>query len=340
VFSWLALAGVMAYLHTAQPPTALGVTDGEANLVLSWIFVALLAGMVVAGGIASTVTRHYGLLAAVAAASVAGLVAVVGLFPLVAANGCVPPLATLWPSCAWRPEPAWSTLSFLAVPAYVLGVAAACGSAAVAAVVQRLLQARDWPTAWVSMPTIRPRGVLIRRVGAVALAALTIGLGVASGGYSPGAPSTQVTTATPAATPTAVDQPVSAQIKAQQVGAWEVYGGGDLLIRIYAMGNGYLSLLNRGKGRVDSSAVHPFCVGFDQLARDVSVYFQVPDPQGQSLWRAFITETRSIGQDCDQAVAHTNGDLLVRIVDELHTATITDNALNVRIIAASRAGGG
>ncbi len=81
-------------------------------------------------------------------------------------------------------------------------------------------------------------------------------------------------------------------------------------------------------------------LAFDRLAADAEAYFQVPDPQAQLLWRKFIAQNRTTGQDCAKAVDRSDGDLLVTSTTDVTQAAVTGNALGVRILLVSNVGTG
>jgi Zn-dependent protease with chaperone function len=336
VFGWLVLAGVMARLHVTQPPSIAANTNRAYAVYLLWVLVAWIAGMALAAAIASAVTSRYGLLAALIAAGAAGFVCFAGMFSLAALQGCVPPVATLWGSCAWRPRMVWPVFSYWAGTVFVFSPVTAIGVALVAAAAQRLRGAGTRPTAGGSVLSARPRDRIVRRVGATALGVLTVGLAVVTELSQP----SDTSTSPPAGSSVdLVDEPVSAQTRAFQVLAWKYHGGNDLLNRFFATGSGFFALLERSGPHVDGSLLHGFCADFDQIARDSDAYFQVPDPQTQPLWRSFIAQTRTIGQDCAQAVAQSSTALLTRTTNELIPAGTTGNAVRARILATARAGG-
>ncbi|QUQ64511.1 M56 family metallopeptidase [Kutzneria sp. CA-103260] len=334
VFGWIVLVGAMAYLHTVQPPGPLGATEPAVPVYMVWVLVAWVAGMAVAAVIASAASRAYGLLAALIASQTAGLVGVAGMFPAAAVDGCVPGLATLQSSCDWRPGTTWPMFAYLVAPACVVGTVAAVAAAVVVSAVQRLRGAGRSPVP--SLATLR--GQVVRGAGAVALGAMFVGLVIAGAMSLPSNASSA--SAAPSSSTVAGDAPPSTQTRAFQAGAWAGHGGSDLLARFTTAANDYLTLLDNGHGEVDDSRVHPFCVEFDRLATDADAYFHVPDPQAQSLWRTFIAQTRTIGQDCDKAVAESNGDLLVKSASEAVQAAITENAVEIRVIAVMKGGGG
>lgn len=327
LFGWVAFVGVMAYRHAVQPPGPLGTTEQPTAVFMVWLLVAWVAGMVVAAAVASPAAGRYGLLAALIASQTAGLVGFVGMFPLAAFDGCVPGLATLRGSCAWRPDMTWPMFSYLTEPAFVVGAVAAVAVAAFVFAVQR-------PAVTATLALATSRSQVVRGVIAAALAVMVVGLVIAS--RLP----TAETSTLPQSPIVADDAPPSAQTRAYQVSAWFSHGGGDLLTRFTTVATRYVDLLDKGKGEVDGSQVHPFCVDFDRLAADADAYFQVPDPQAQSLWRKFIAQNRTIGQDCDKAVDRSDGDLLVKSAKDADQTAVTGNAVGVRILEVTNVGTG
>lgn len=340
VSGWFALIAVMAVLHTTQPPpSTLSANEQATEVYIAGLLVAWVAGMTVAAVIASVVTSHYRLLAALIASQAAGVIAFVGMFPLAAFDGCVLPLATLRGSCAWRPGMSWQLFSYLTGPVVAVAAVAAVAAAAVVSAVQGMRGSGTWSAPRVLARPARPGGRIARRVGTAVLCATSLGL-VAAGGMSQGSNGASATAAAPSLSAVVANTPVSAQTRAFQLGAWYGHGGSGLMERFITTSGDFVALLEQGKGTVDDSSVHRLCADFDQIAADADAYFHVPDPQAQSLWQTLITEVRTVGQDCDNSVAQSDGDLLVRTDNELVPAAVTANAVQTRILAAMRAGGG
>jgi hypothetical protein len=86
--SWVAVAAVMAYMHSW--PVPFHQRDGLFVMIyLTWLLVALTAGPVATAVVMGAVAASYRLLVALVAGGVAALIGLAGMFLLTAFDGCL-----------------------------------------------------------------------------------------------------------------------------------------------------------------------------------------------------------------------------------------------------------
>ncbi|MFB9905606.1 M48 family metalloprotease [Allokutzneria oryzae] len=328
VLCWVAVAGVQAYMHSWQPDGQGG--GGLYSLVYwAWVFVAVVAAPAVAAVVASVLASHYRLLVTLIAAETAAMLGFVGTFVLASVDGCVRPLNTLQSSCGWRPELAQTLFEVLLTPVLVFTAVFAVVAAAVVSVFRK---------ARAPVPAHPPsrKAVIARRlcVGVLCAAAVGVVPPNASQGLSSMGLQQDVR-------PSGVVDPtsVSVQTRQLQAAAWRRFGGADLLRRFNQDGGRLVALVNQPTSPVDEARVRPVCVALKTTAREANDYFRLPARQAQQRWQTFVMQARMVGQNCEQALSQSNGDLFGASLLWLEAAWTTSRSVDAWLTSVMRDSG-
>ncbi|MEU6865876.1 M48 family metalloprotease [Streptomyces sp. NPDC046876] len=307
---WLAVAGVLVYLHTGQAGPAPG-NGIEGLRYLAFAFVALAGTLTVTAMWASR-SRH--LLVTLIATQTAATLGLAGTVVLMSVDGCAAPLSVWNTDCGWRP--AWQALpdgnlvAFVNITLLLAALVAVLATplpAVVSAVLRRRVQP---PPAERRRPSERRR---IARWSAVGLpTALVLTLAVAEPltmakyqtslpNYAEGQRNFQQLLGD-------APPPTSPQTRARQVRAWYRHGGRYLLGNAIAAGNQLRTL------EVDYDAepaayapalarIRSLCVQLGTLAAwEDGYYFRVPDAGVQADWHEFGRFARDGSRKCLSAV--------------------------------------
>ena len=290
-----------AWMHTERqshaPPANLG------SAYIGWLQVAWGAAPAVAATVSTVLARRYHLLLALAGAEAAAVAASVVLFTSASADGCIPGLAVLEPTCGWRPAVTFPLFNLLLDTVLVQGAVAAFVIAGIAAAIRR---ASGGASAHQARPQRtrdhQPDRLGTRRAGVVIACAAVLSTGITQQVYRTGQPGGTGTADQPAQLASAIgNTPVTAKVRLVQIVAWWADGGGALIDRFIAAASGFYNLAGES-GSADSSLVEPFCRQFTAIARDAGKYFRIPDPQTQLQWQTLITQTQIAGTDCQRYV--------------------------------------
>ncbi|PPJ14447.1 hypothetical protein C5E51_02950 [Nocardia nova] len=308
VACWAAAVAVQAYMHTWRPAP---VSMDYAWIDWWWLLVALAVGAVSAAIAASTYSTPYQLIIAVAATETALLFGGVGIFLLTTADGCIPPLTTFASVCATHPRefaPLFDGLPAILLAGFVIAAAATAGAAVIRAVHTRV---RNQPVK-AAPGTLEPAVTGGRRrlaamfvaaigVAAIGVVAFDSAVNIAAQSHQPS--DQQVARfVTPL---TAPSRPVSAVTRARQLDAWIMRGGEALVTRLHGYESDFESAItfpDSDTMTVETKLLRPACGELVQIADDADRYFRVPDPPAQTLWQAFLTQARTAGNDCLQAL--------------------------------------
>ncbi|MEV3977495.1 M48 family metalloprotease [Nonomuraea sp. NPDC049758] len=330
--SWAAVAVVMGYMHTWQPPPA--DRGGLYALIYqAWTLVALVAAAAAAAAVASVPASRHRLLVALITAEVVALGGLAGRFVFAAADGCFQPLNTLAVRCHWLPDPAWTLVQSIMGYVLVLAAVAAVMAAGIVSAARRLRPktrraTRDLP------PDPRPNGRLAARRAATAVlcaAAVAAPLVAAAQQESPG-PATLSQVQQVVGLDDAV---VSAEIRQLQVKAWWAHGGWDLRERyrtdVVRLSKSLNDAAQAGRGSVEPTIFGPLCSHMGEIARDAGRYFDAPDQETQAFWRTFITQAGNGGRNCRKSLDDENGDLFITSMHELIEAGKALQAVTARM---------
>lgn len=331
----VAVAVVMAYQHTWQPPG-----DQRAGLYLfvySYLLtLALAIAPVAAAAVTALIVRRYRLLVALAAAGVAALIAFAGAFLLCATDGCLGPLNTMASVCQWRPMASWGLLAragqWIMPTVLGLGMFFAATVVLLAEAVRRLAGRRRSGASAEPTPSPRTRWAA-KRVGIAAVWVAAVGLTtagtlpVSQGSVSPLNPNPVI--AALAATP------VTPEVRRAQIQAWLKYGGLDLFKRLFQDDNDKLIAV-AGSLPLDPAKSGPVCTEFNQAPQLANAYFPVPDPVLQTRWSMLINYIGQAGADCQHAVQQGDQDLLVAAVIKLLNVEEVAVPVVEMIVAAGR----
>ena len=305
----MAVAAVMAYQHTWQPP--LHQRGGGYFLVyLSLLLPALAIAPIAAAAATALIVRRYRLLMALAAAGVAAQVAFAAAFVLSATDGCLGPLNTLSTRCHWQPETLWPLLTQRLMPAVLgPGMFVAATVALLVAVVRRLVE-RGRPAH--SDPSRRARWAA-KRVGIAAICVTAIGLTAAS--ITPASANASSFTRQQVV-PALATTPVAPEVRRTQVWAWLKYGGNDLIDRFL-----YTDMVELGDvltaPTVDPVKIGSLCIDINQVMRSANAYLPIPDPVLQADWSKMIGTLTQTTDDCQRAIREVDQRLYQTSVDEL-----------------------
>ncbi|CAL9330472.1 M48 family metalloprotease [Streptomyces albus] len=324
-----AVAVVMAYMHTWEPPPA------ERGLVHLWIYAAwvlmlLVAAATVAAAVAAALAGRYRLLGALIAAETAVLAGFAGVFVLASLDGCVTPLNALTSTCSLHPgAPVLRVLRLVMGPIPVLAALSAACTAAVVGLVHRALTARRAPAAPAPTPgrrqQVRSR-VTTRRLCVVVLCTATLAV-TATDLFAPGVRRSTAHAAAPA--PEHARTAPSSRTRALQVYSWEVYGGLRLERRLLAISRG-LGPLVQNPHAIDEARTRAQCGKFRRFARDAARYFPVPDARSQQLWHRAQTYATRGSASCDRALDRASGRLLATALNQYTEALRAVGSMSAR----------
>ncbi|MGW0994623.1 M48 family metalloprotease [Streptomyces sp. NPDC002523] len=325
----VAVAVVMAYMHTWQPPPA------ERGLVHLWIFLAwvlmlLVAGATAAAAAAAALTERYRLLCALIAAQTTVLAGFAGVFVLASLDGCVTPLNALRSTCSLHPRiSVLRGFHLIMGPIPLLAALAALLAATVVSALHRRPTARGTrtPRAWPPMRWHPLRNSLLTRrvsVGVLCAAALAV---TATDLFDPAISRSTANDASSAQDRTRTTP--SPRTRALQVYSWGVYGGGRLERRFVSISQGLVPLVQNPHA-IDESRTRAQCAKFRGFARDAARYFPVPDPKSQAYWHRVQTYATAGAANCDLALDRASGRLLATSLDELTAALKSLDAMSLR----------
>ncbi|MBT2441815.1 M48 family metalloprotease [Streptomyces sp. ISL-36] len=325
----IAIAVVMAYMHTWRPPPA---ERGQLHLwiYMAWVLMLLVAAATAAAAAAAALTDRYRLLCALIAAQTTVLAGFAGAFVLASLDGCVTPLNTLQSTCSLRPDASvLRSFRLIMGPVPVLAALAAAFAAAVVSALHRALTTRRPRTEPASLPgqwhPIRDR-LLARRLCVGALCAATLAVTATDLFNRAVSRST-----THNAVPFQVQPPAtpSPRTRALQVYAWEKYGGKDLQLRYLTINRELAPLLQNPDG-IDEARTRVQCAQFRRFAHDAAQYFPVPDLRAQTYWRRTQIYATRGAANCDRALDRDNGHLLVTALNEFMDALKSMGAMSIR----------
>ncbi|MFH7596364.1 M48 family metalloprotease [Streptomyces racemochromogenes] len=304
---WLAVAGVLAYLHTG-PASGNGI---QQLRYLAFTFVAL-AGTLTVTAVWAARWRH--LLVTLVATQTAAALGLAGTVVLMSVDGCAVPLSVWNTDCRWRP--AWQALPDGNLAAFVnltllLAALVTLLATPLPTVVSAVLRRRTRPAPPERRdPSGRRR---VARWSAVGLpAALVVVLAVAE-------PLTMAKYQAPlpdyAAGQRAMQQllgdappPASPRTRALQVRAWYRHGGAYLLGNAVAAGDQLRTVevdLDAEPTRYAPALarIRSLCVRLGTLAAwEDGYYFRVPDAAIQADWHQFGRFARDGSRKCLAAV--------------------------------------
>ncbi|MFB9431132.1 M48 family metallopeptidase [Streptoalloteichus tenebrarius] len=356
VLCWAVVAGVHTYMHgwPANQRNALYL-----HIYLMWALLAMAASAAVAAAVASVLARHYRLLVALIAGHVATLVGFAGFFALASFDGCVQPLSTLFPECAWRPGLTWSMSSPYLALTLVASTVVAIAAAAVVSMARRV-----WSTT--ALPLPRPPAQIRRTTARRVCVALTCAVAVAltatlaidwdprrapwwSGEASPdsdedaaGAPDAAEAWERLARSTNPFEEKAPSELtRTMQMAAWRDYGGEELLGRFGHHWGRLTEALPKPAtwaqpGHVDLSGVRPVCADIGQTAREARRYFRIPDSEGQQHWQWLIARAEVGSRSCETAVARQDRALFLQSIKTLTQAADSGLEAYKRVEAVSR----
>ncbi|MFE4215796.1 M56 family metallopeptidase [Streptomyces sp. NPDC056844] len=354
VASWLALAGVQAYLHASRsgPQQRPGVYEVR---YLALLFLAMMVPATVASLVAVIRSGQGRRLAgAFIAAGAATVLGIAGMVLFVSADGCIRPLNTLESSCSWRP--AWQVMqgtlprlvNSVVVLAAVLAVlvAAAC-SLCLRARARRMRPASQESEALTRLG-VRPTGS--RRLGVRLVAGVCVAGAVGIAVLEPVKLARLHSTVPDAAlTQSVIRQgaqvaplPVSAETRARQVRAWHRLGG-RFLLENAKTNYDHIHTVMRTASETNNAnlaylaRVRPACADFGRIAGWVNgAYFRVPDPVGQLSWQALGTLAQQGSLNCERALERQDSDLFIKAMSELIAAGNSAASVSRRVATVLR----
>lgn len=327
----IAVAAVMAYLHTRRPP-AHQTNDLWLFLDVTLLTLALVVAPVTAAGVAASITRRYRLLMAWAAAGVAALVACAAGYLVSGAQECLGPLnTTASVSCHWRPLLAWPIYAqSLMPPVLETGMFLAAVVALLVEAVRHLAQlGRPAGSARPSRSLPPPQARwAAKRVGIAAICVAAVGL-IVGGVVLPGLGSTSTDTSdqvflAPAATP------VTSEVRRTQMLAWVKFGGEDLIGQFLNTDIPKLDAAVKAP-IVDSDKVGLACTEINQTKRVANAYFPMPDPALQKDWSVAITQLTQACGDFQRAVLQADDNLFDTAANEYLSVAKGIDSLTTKI---------
>lgn len=310
----VAVAGVMAYLHTWRPP-AHQSNDLWLFLYLSLLMLALAVAPIAAAAATTLVTRRYRLLVAWATAGMAALVAYAAGFLLSAGQECLGPLnTTAAVHCHWRPAQAWPIYAQSLMPSVLeTGMFLAAVVVLLMEVARRLAQ-RGRPADNAGSPAPARARWSARRAGIAAICVAAVGL-TASGIVTPSQDPASADTSNqdllaPATTP------VTPQVRRVQMLAWFKFGGGQLIGQFVDTDIPKLETALKTYPSIDPAKVGSACTGISQTQRSANAYFPVPDPALQKDWSTMISHLVQDCADFQRAVLQSDDNLFSTALNE------------------------
>ncbi|NJC70621.1 M48 family metalloprotease [Planosporangium thailandense] len=304
---WSGAAGVMAYMHTWQPPV--DRRFGTYLLVfLAWLLIAVTCGSVAAAVLAAVVVRRLPLLAALVAAGTAALFGLAGVFLLGSSDGCLGPLNTLGSTCHWLPMRIWPSIEVLLPLVLGLGIFASAGSALLALGVKRALRPLRQTAARAAgqVETAGRDRLVTRRLWVAAICLAVVVLSTAVSLPSGAEPTTRTSLTRNQLVPGAAIGPVSPQVLSLQTDAWLRLGGMDLAVRFHGDLLEILTALEDDAALTDrdfaATRIRPGCRDVAQVADGFHAYFPVPDPQARQRWERLLAQADRAAADCQRAI--------------------------------------
>lgn len=303
----IALAGVMAYLHTWRPPAHL-TDDLWLFLDQSLLTLALAIAPIVAAAATTLITRRYRLLVAWAAAGTAALVAYAAGLLLSAGQECLGPLNTTASAhCHWRPQSAWPFYAqSLMPPVLETGMFIAAVVVLLVEVARRLAQ-RGRPADNAGPPALARARWSARRAGIAAICIAAVGLtasGIVTPSQDPASPdASNQDFLAPATTP------VTPEVRRTQMLAWFKFGGGQLIDQFSGTDASKLETALKTYPSIDPVKVGSACNDISQTQRSANAYFPMPDPALQKDWSMVITRLARDCADFQRAVLQADDNL-------------------------------
>ncbi|MFF4381115.1 M48 family metalloprotease [Kitasatospora sp. NPDC001547] len=299
----LCVAGVLAVkaaLYADRPPP--GERGGGFVLrYVSWLTVAVWAGVVVTAVVVALVSRRLWLVGALVAAGVAQACALVAVFVLMSADGCLGPLRTIGDSCLWVPESGWPLVQVLAGPV----LPALFGAASAAALVRLPLALLRRGGA--APPDGRVARSGVRRVVLVGALAGALALGPAAVGALPSGSGGALAPAAP--------RPADARserVRVFQLLMWYRVGGKQdvlaLIEAFRAFSDEVRKLQQAAAGhpeesvRVDGRRLAEVCTAIQGAAGTALGHLHIPDSGLDGPWWAALEQARRAGQRCARAM--------------------------------------
>ncbi|MEU1289754.1 M56 family metallopeptidase [Kitasatospora sp. NPDC005856] len=299
----LCVVGVLAVkaaLYPGRPP--LGERGGGYALrYVSWLTVAVWAGVAVTAVVVALVSRRLWLVGALVAAGIAQACALVAVFLLMSVDGCLGPLRTMGDSCLWVPRGGWPLVQVLAGPVLPALFGAAM-AAALARLPLALARRGGGPGAEGRVARSGARRTVLAGVlvGALALGPVAV---QASGSGSAGGLGL------------AVQRPADARserVRVFQLLMWYRVGGRQdtlALIEGYQAFYDEVQVLDRTarehpgeQVRFDGSRFAGICTTLHRAAGTALEHLHIPDSGLDGPWWAALEQTRRAGQHCAQVM--------------------------------------
>lgn len=362
VLAGLAVVGVQAWIHTAQPvPDARGGLYALRYAGLLLPALCLPAGL--AAAVASAADRRFRLLGALIAAETATLLGFATVTLLVSVDGCVTPLDVLSDSCAWRP--AWSrplfpftfVLNNALVLSGLIAVVSALAAVAVTAVRSRrrpgapdTADTPEAPDAPVSVhPEARTRGPRAGRLAVILLCAVAVAGTTTDGArwrYRLGFTVNQLTSQRTLVQAWGLPDPaVPEATRLRQIRAWYRLSGKDLIDMAVSNDGRLTAAVREAQAAKDNwdaldRRLRPVCARWGDAVWFETVWFRVPaDPRLRADWHAVTTKADNGSRRCAQALTARNQDGLKSALFDLYAARRCAESVNAGIDGILRAGG-
>jgi hypothetical protein len=332
----IAVAAVMAYLHTRRPPAKI-VDDLYNFSEPSLLILALAIAPVAVAAATALITIRYRLLVAWIAAGVAAMVAFTAAFLLGATQECLEPLNTT-SSCHSRPLVAWPFYAqTLMPPVLETGLFVAALVALLVAAMKRLVQ-RGRPTVTAGPPP-SPQSSRARwapkRVGIAAICMAAVGLSLA-GIASPSEDMARTDLSNPNLL-TPATTPVTPEVRSAQMLAWFKFGGADVIRQYLGTDMPNLEAAARGTraASVDPAKVGSVCTEINQTKRSADAYFPMPDSALQQEWSMLITRLPQVCADFQRAALHADDNLYESAINGFLTVVKGMDSLTKEIASES-----
>ncbi|MEV8529085.1 M48 family metalloprotease [Streptomyces sp. NPDC052000] len=333
-------------------------------LVLAWLWLTLVILAVASSVVAALAARRYRLLAALIAAQTTVLVGMAGPVVLLIFDGCVGPLSVSSASCDLRPSRVllqWGDLHQIVGFTMMTATVASVIVAAAVSVMDRMRAAhRAADGAGTGPQPARRPGVRRLFPAAACLLALAVLSGEAvyrlahiprSGSQLAGSTARAMQSQFRRMSPQPASAPVTPRTKSRQVQAWGHVGGYALLDRFTADQDRIIAIVQTAAAHKEPLTalvqVRPICESIGQTATDAALYFDVPDPQGNNQWQAFMLNAAQSTLDCRTALGHLTAGRMKEAHDafrtsfgKIYAAQRYDKAVDARIAELKRAGEG